>query len=61
MGLDAGALLDALPQAAVCLVPAQAWRFFRHRIRYEEYYLRRIFPEYGAYAARTPTWIPFIK
>ncbi|PNH01695.1 putative protein-S-isoprenylcysteine O-methyltransferase [Tetrabaena socialis] len=38
-----------------------AWRFFRGRIQYEEYFLRRFFgAEYDEYAARTPTWIPLI-
>ena len=60
-GLAVYQRVSALPPVAVCVMPVQAWRFFSHRIRYEEYYLRRIFPEYGAYAARTPTWIPFIK
>ncbi|KAG2493683.1 hypothetical protein HYH03_008197 [Edaphochlamys debaryana] len=38
-----------------------AWHFFRDRIEYEEYYLRRFFgPAYDEYARRTPTWIPLI-
>ncbi|KAG2447198.1 hypothetical protein HYH02_007940 [Chlamydomonas schloesseri] len=37
------------------------WRFFRERIEYEEYYLRRFFGyQYEVYAARTPTWLPLI-
>ena len=39
----------------------QAWRFFRQRIAYEEHYLRKIFGDgYAAYAARTPTLLPFV-
>lgn len=44
-----------------CLCCAQAWRFFDQRIQVEEQLLANFFPEYEAYAARTPTWIPFIQ
>ncbi|EFJ42306.1 hypothetical protein VOLCADRAFT_77213 [Volvox carteri f. nagariensis] len=38
-----------------------AWRFFSSRIATEETYLRQFFGDaYDTYAARTPTWIPFI-
>eukprot|EP00898_Chlorokybus_atmophyticus_P004963 jgi/Chlat1/5468/Chrsp36S09005 len=38
-----------------------AWRFFAERIPYEEALLRNFFGrQYEEYAARTPTWIPFI-
>lgn len=40
----------------------QAWRFFQQRIAYEEFYLRLFFgPAYERYAARTPTWFPYIR
>ncbi|CAN0838046.1 Protein-S-isoprenylcysteine O-methyltransferase B [Linum grandiflorum] len=38
------------------------WRFFSHRIPYEEFYLRRFFrSDYDEYAQRTPSGVPFVK
>ena len=38
-----------------------AWKFFRGRIPYEEYYLEQMFGEdYAVYKYNTPTRIPFI-
>lgn len=40
----------------------QAWKFFAERIAVEEQQLHRFFGiSYRQYAARTPTFIPFIK
>lgn len=35
-----------------------SYRYFVRRIAYEEAHLRRMFPDYDAYAARTPSWFP---
>ncbi|KAL9228335.1 hypothetical protein vseg_003927 [Gypsophila vaccaria] len=41
---------------------AVVWRFFAGRIPYEENYLKRFFgSEYGNYALRVPSGIPFVK
>ncbi len=40
----------------------QSWRFFARRIPFEEARLREFFGRwYDDYAARTPTYIPFIR
>jgi protein-S-isoprenylcysteine O-methyltransferase Ste14 len=39
----------------------QSWRFFRRRVRYEEWTLRRFFGQaYDDYAAVTPSGLPLI-
>ncbi|GAX74277.1 hypothetical protein CEUSTIGMA_g1726.t1 [Chlamydomonas eustigma] len=38
-----------------------ALKFFKRRIDFEESLLKEFFPEYNAYAMRTPTLIPFIR
>lgn len=35
-------------------------RFFSNRIRHEEHFLRSFFPDYEAYARRTPTLLGYI-
>jgi protein-S-isoprenylcysteine O-methyltransferase len=42
------------------LAAVLAWRFFARRIPEEEAILVTLFPDYPAYRARTPTWLPFI-
>ncbi|KAA8497374.1 Protein-S-isoprenylcysteine O-methyltransferase B [Porphyridium purpureum] len=52
-----------LANPVCCLLFAVlAWRFFKIRIPYEEYYLEQMFGEaYAIYKLKTPTRIPFIK
>lgn len=52
-------LINPISTVAYTLV---VWRFFAGRIPYEENYLRRFFGnEYGQYAQRVPSGIPFVK
>lgn len=52
-------LINPISTVAFALV---VWRFFAGRIPYEENYLRRFFGnEYGRYAQRVPSGIPFVK
>ena len=49
---------------ALCALfcPVQSWRFFNQRVAYEEWTLRRFFgAQYEAYAAHTPSGLPFIQ
>lgn len=53
-------LLLCNPASAIAFAVV-AWRFFKERIVYEEHYLRKIFgDDYATYAARTPTFLPFM-
>ncbi|XP_021720093.1 protein-S-isoprenylcysteine O-methyltransferase B-like [Chenopodium quinoa] len=52
-------LINPISTIAFALV---VWRFFAGRIPYEENYLRRFFGnDYGQYAQRVPSGIPFVK
>lgn len=44
--------------ACACGFAVVSYRYFVRRIAYEEAHLRRMFPDYDAYAARTPSWFP---
>jgi protein-S-isoprenylcysteine O-methyltransferase Ste14 len=55
-----GIMLDHLSWAAVVIV-AQQWFCQLQRMKYEERLLRATFPEYDAYARRTPAVIPRIS
>ncbi|MDI9848843.1 isoprenylcysteine carboxylmethyltransferase family protein [Rhodoblastus sp. 17X3] len=54
-----GVMLDHLSWAAVVIVAGQ-WYCQLQRMKYEERLLRETFPEYEAYAIRTPALIPAI-
>ena len=52
-------LINPISTVAFAIV---VWRFFARRIPYEEKYLRRFSgSEYGQYAQRAPSGIPFVK
>ncbi|XP_051121949.1 protein-S-isoprenylcysteine O-methyltransferase A-like isoform X3 [Andrographis paniculata] len=52
-------LCNPLSTVAFAIV---VWQFFRDRIPYEEFFLRRFFEgEYDEYARHTPSGVPFIR
>jgi protein-S-isoprenylcysteine O-methyltransferase len=55
-----GAQLILVNPLTTVIAAVAAQRFFAARIPHEEALLRRFFPEYDAYRARTRTFLPFI-